>query len=142
MEKRRALSEHTWGAYNSVSEPDKQSVKDQWHYNRLTPSMPTGITRPVKTSNRRAGTVRKMPSTFLIPLRGHARFSYPSKETKGDAVTDENGQVVPSQRLSSVSWFFLRVKFHLSVQNVLSSDQALLRQAKHRQNGRHFPPGI
>ena len=102
-------SEHTWGAYNSISEPDKQSVKDQWHYKQAYALDADQESRDLlKRATAARGTVQEnaidvfntasWPRTDLVTL---------PKETKGDAVTDENGQVVPSQRLSSGELVFL-----------------------------------
>jgi len=102
-------SEHTWGAYNSVSEPDKQNVKDEWHYKQAyaldaSDQSQKLLARAVSARGARLNNAvdvfntASWPRTDLITL---------PKETKGGAVKDENGRAVPSQRLSTGELVFL-----------------------------------
>jgi alpha-mannosidase len=102
-------SEHTWGAYNSVSQPDLPFVKNQWKYkqgyalnadaeSRALLGQACGGTPPLDASPVDVFNTASWPRTDLVTL---------PPETKGDAVTDERGQPVPSQRLSTGELVFL-----------------------------------
>ena len=103
-------SEHTWGAHNSVREPDLPFVTAQWRFKQAF----------AKDADRQSQTLLDKV------LLGRPRFgssagwdvfnttSWPRtdlgtlpKETKGDGVKDEQGNVVPSQRLSTGELAFL-----------------------------------
>lgn len=102
-------SEHTWGAYNSVSQPDLPFVKSQWKYkqgyalkadakshellNKALGKSPAAPSSSVDVFN-----TASWPRTDLVTL---------PKETIGDAVKDETGRPVPSQRLSTGELVFL-----------------------------------
>lgn len=102
-------SEHTWGAYNSISQPDLPFVKKQWAYKQgyalhaeassheLLDQAMGGAPAPDASSVDVFNTA-SWPRTDLVTL---------PKETKGDAVRDEKGQPVPSQRLSTGELVFL-----------------------------------
>ena len=102
-------SEHTWGAYNSVSQPDLPFVKNQWKYkqgyalnadaeSRALLNQACGGAVPPDASPVDVFNTASWPRTDLVTL---------PRETKGDAVTDEHGQPVPSQRLSTGELVFL-----------------------------------
>lgn len=102
-------SEHTWGAYNSVSQPDLAFVKNQWKYkqgyalkadarSRELLEKACGGDVPADASSVDVFNTASWPRTDLVTL---------PKETKGDAVKDEQGQPVPSQRLSTGELVFL-----------------------------------
>lgn len=103
-------SEHTWGAYNSVSQPDLKFVKDQWKYKQgyalhadeeshallnraLGGEDPGAVAASVDVFN-----TASWPRTDLVTL---------PKETRGDLVQDDHGEPVPSQRLSTGELAFL-----------------------------------
>jgi alpha-mannosidase len=99
-------SEHTWGAHNSISQPDLPFVTEQWKYKRgyalaadegsrklLAQILPAGNARTFDVFN-----TTSWPRTDLATL---------PKETEGDTVKDEAGQAVPSQRLSTGELVFL-----------------------------------
>ena len=101
--------EHTWGAHNSISQPDLAFVKDQWKckqsfaldagkQSRDLLDKALGGTLSSATSSVDVFNTASWPRTDLVTLR---------KETKGDAVRDESGQAVPSQRLSTGELVFL-----------------------------------
>jgi hypothetical protein len=102
-------SEHTWGAYNSVSQPDLPFVKSQWKYkqgyalnaeaeSRAVLAQACGGAVPPEASQVDVFNTASWPRTDLVTL---------PRETKGDAVTDQGGRPVPSQRLSSGELVFL-----------------------------------
>jgi len=105
-------SEHTWGAHNSIAQPDLPFVKDQWKIKqayavdadaqsrqllaaalsaRGTPEKPTTAIDVYNTSS--------WPRTDLVTL--------PRDMQLGDRVEDSTGQAVPSQRLNSGELAFL-----------------------------------
>lgn len=102
-------SEHTWGAYNSVSQPDLPFVKSQWKYkqgyalkadakshellDKALGGSPAAASSSVDVFN-----TASWPRTDLVTL---------PKETIGDAVKDEAGRPVLSQRLSTGELVFL-----------------------------------
>jgi hypothetical protein len=96
-------SEHTWGAYNSISQPDLPFVQNQWKYkqgyalkaeaaSRTLLAQACGGVVPVDATQVDVYNTASWPRTDLVTLPA---------ETKGDAVTDEAGHPVPSQRLST-----------------------------------------
>jgi hypothetical protein len=102
-------SEHTWGAYNSVSQPDLPFVKSQWKYkqgyalnadaeSRAVLAQACGGPVPPDAARVDVFNTASWPRTDLVTL---------PPETKGDAVTDEAGRPVPSQRLSTGELAFL-----------------------------------
>jgi hypothetical protein len=102
-------SEHTWGAYNSVSQPDLPFVKNQWKYkqgyaldadaeSRTLLNQARGGTVPADASAVDVFNTASWPRTDLVTL---------PKEAPGDAVKDERGQPVPSQRLATGELVFL-----------------------------------
>ncbi len=101
-------SEHTWGAYNSISQPDLPFVKNQWKYkqgyaldadkqSRALMDDALGAVAPAAASVDVFNTA-SWPRTDLVTL---------PKEAPGDAVKDQDGQPVPSQRLSTGELVFL-----------------------------------
>jgi alpha-mannosidase len=103
-------SEHTWGAYNSISEPDLPFVKNQWTYKQgyaltadkvsqklLEGSLGGKSVEPV-TSSVDVFNTASWPRTDLVTV---------PKGTRGDLVKDESGKPVPSQRLSTGELVFL-----------------------------------
>ena len=102
-------SEHTWGAYNSVSQPDLPFVKNQWKYKQAYAlnaeaesqtllNQASGGEVPPGAASVDVFNTASWPRTDLVTL---------PKETKGDAVKDESGQPVASQRLSTGELVFL-----------------------------------
>jgi len=99
--------EHTWGAHNSVSEPDLAFVKEQWKIKRqfaldadtLSKSLLRRVIPPPpeQTGKRIAIDVYNTAAWIRTDV------VYLSKEQSsvGDRVTDQQGRPVPSQRLSS-----------------------------------------
>ena len=102
-------SEHTWGAYNSISQPDLPFVKSQWKYkqgyaltaeatSRTLLAQASGGAVPADPTQVDVYNTASWPRTDLVTL---------GSETKGGAVTDEAGHAVPSQRLSTGELVFL-----------------------------------
>jgi hypothetical protein len=104
--------EHTWGASNSVNEPDKPFVKDQWKIKQAFALHGDAESKELLAAvlaRRRNGKISgavdvlntsAWPRTDLVTL---------SKELSvaGDVVTGPDGQVIPSQRLSTGELAFL-----------------------------------
>jgi len=102
-------SEHTWGAYNSISQPDLAFVKNQWKYkqgyalkadakSRELLNEALGGNSEGASSSVDVFNTASWPRTDLVTL---------PTETVGDAVKDEAGQPLPSQRLSTGELVFL-----------------------------------
>lgn len=102
-------SEHTWGAYNSISQPDLPFVKNQWKYKQTY-----ALNASAKSHELLDKACGGIISTDAPAVDVFNTASWPRtdlvtlpQETKGDRVTDERGQPVPSQRLSSGELVFL-----------------------------------
>jgi hypothetical protein len=99
--------EHTWGAHNSVSEPDLPFVKGQWEFKQRFALEAEHLSRellakalggPARVGRGKVAfdvyNTNSWPRTDLVLL---AR----EQSLVGDAVVDERSQPVPSQRLST-----------------------------------------
>jgi len=104
--------EHTWGASNSVAEPDKQFVKDQWKIKQAFALDGDAESQKLLTAavsgragSQTAGAVdvwntSAWPRTDLLVLNKELSAA-------GDVVTGPDGTAVPSQRLSTGELAFL-----------------------------------
>ena len=102
-------SEHTWGAYNSIHQPDLPFVQNQWKYKQAY-ALNADATSRALLEKAAGGTVTanaaavdvfnttSWPRTDLVTL---------PPATAGSAVKDERSQPVPSQRLSTGELVFL-----------------------------------
>ena len=98
--------EHTWGAHNSVSEPDLPFVKGQWEIKRRFAADADSMSRSLLA---RAMGVRGLPrpdSMFtVINTQSWSRSDLillpAERSAAGDLVVDLLGNAVPSQRLTS-----------------------------------------
>jgi len=108
--------EHTWGAHNSISEPDSDFARAQWTIKQafaldadaqsrrllasaLASGKDTGKT-PAKVTAIDVFNTVSWPRTDLVALDKDLALP-------GDAVTGPDGQAVPSQRLTSGELVFL-----------------------------------
>ena len=128
-------SEHTWGAHNSITQPDLPFVRDQWKVKQgfaldadnqshalLTQALGgarlssgaaaprlEGSSNTVAPEDRRAPTASAELDVFNTsswPRTG--LVTLPAQQsTAGDRVTDAKGKPVPSQRLSTGDLVFL-----------------------------------
>lgn len=102
-------SEHTWGAYNSISDPDKQFVIDQWNYKQAYAL--NADAQSSKLLERALGS-RGVPFDKAVDVFNTSSWARTDlvtlpKETRGNCVKDQRGQPVPSQRLSTGELVFL-----------------------------------
>jgi alpha-mannosidase len=98
-------SEHTWGAWNSVSDSENKFVKDQWEIKRSFAVNADKQSRELLSLSL-AGNAVAIPSEVDV----HNTSSWARNElvlvskelsAAGDQVRDDNGRSVPSQRLST-----------------------------------------
>ncbi|MFA7420781.1 MAG: glycosyl hydrolase-related protein [Melioribacteraceae bacterium] len=104
-------SEHTWGAYNSISEPEKSNVKDQWK---------------IKSSFAlKADSISQLLRNRLLNKKSEATVEYldvwnsnswtrsdlisvsAGIKTRGDNLVDESGQLVTTQKLNNGDLVFV-----------------------------------
>ena len=107
-------SEHTWGAYNSVSQPDLDFVKTQWKYKQAYALNADSQSRALLARIASArGTAERSPAgsvefdVFNTASWARTDLVTLPKETPGDAVKDAQDQRVPAQRLASGELVFL-----------------------------------
>jgi alpha-mannosidase len=99
--------EHTWGADKSVSDPDLPLVKQEWAFKRrfavdAAHSAEELLARAAQTSHESSGkravfdiyNLSSWPRTDVVRLSAE-------QSAAGDRVTDEGGQLIPSQRLTT-----------------------------------------
>ena len=97
------FSEHTWGAYNSISEPDDKTAKAEWAIKQgfalkandlanqlMAKSVAAGIT----TQSVTVSNTNSWPRTDLVRIS-------PQLSKAGDRALDEHGSDLPSQRLKN-----------------------------------------
>ncbi|HON90073.1 MAG TPA: polysaccharide lyase family protein [Sedimentisphaerales bacterium] len=104
-------SEHTWGAWCSVSEPERKETLEQWEIKRSYAETADRQSRDLLAASlANAGTVDSKaidvfntlswPRTELVTVP-------PALSTAGDRVLDDKGVRIPSQRLTSGELVFL-----------------------------------
>ena len=106
-------SEHTWGAYNSISAPDSDFVKAQWKIKQafaldggseteklLADALQTRGCGPEMVSAINVFNTASWPRTDLVTLPKTMKLL-------GDAVKNERGEIMSSQRLSSGELVFM-----------------------------------
>jgi len=106
------FDEHTWGAHNSISDPDSSFATGQWRIKQQFASDASArsgellagiVNAPALSSPSHDFDVFNTTSwerTDLVVIPK-------SQSTAGDVVRDENGKEVPSQRLSAGDLAFL-----------------------------------
>ena len=106
-------TEHTWGAHNSISDPENDFVKGQWavkrHFATAADSIATALLDRAlaKVASKERGAryvdvynANSWERTDLVILPA-------SWDTPGERIVDADGNVAPSQRLSSGELAFL-----------------------------------
>jgi len=105
--------EHTWGASNSVTDPDSPSVQTQWKIKRqfaldanILSQLLLSRVLPHPLKKKRSITAIDVYSTSSWNRTDIVVLSHDQSAT-GDLVVDEKGKRVPSQRLSTGELAFL-----------------------------------
>jgi hypothetical protein len=106
-------SEHTWGAHNSISQPDLPFVRDQWKVKQAFALDADKQSRALlartlqsTTGGRSNSTEIDVFNTSSWPRTDLVRLAA-EDSTAGDRVTDDKGKPVPSQRLANGELAFL-----------------------------------
>ncbi|MEI7909239.1 MAG: polysaccharide lyase family protein [Verrucomicrobiota bacterium] len=101
-------SEHTWGAHNSISQPDLAFVKNQWNYKQGYALTADRVSREL-LGKALGGLGRGDGAVDVFNTASWERSDLVTlpKETRGDCVKDADGKPVPSQRLASGELAFL-----------------------------------
>ncbi|MBE7501139.1 MAG: hypothetical protein HS113_12685 [Verrucomicrobiales bacterium] len=131
-------SEHTWGAHNSISEPDVPFVVDQWRVkqafaldaDRQSQALLDAALAPARSAEL-SSTVLDVFNTTQWERTDLVTLT-PGQSGRAASVTDDRGQLVPSQRLASGQLAFLAEnvppfgakRFRLSSRPALSHGQA------------------
>ncbi len=97
--------EHTWGSWNSISEPESEFTTSQWEQKRaFAESAARMADRLIKLAVARRWDASEAPQVIEVINttswpRGEVVFLSPEMSRAGDRVRQEGGRVVPSQRL-------------------------------------------
>jgi alpha-mannosidase len=106
-------SEHTWGAHNSISQPDLPFVRDQW---KVKQAFATDADKQSRQLLAQALQSKTGVSPALSELDVFNTSSWPrtdlvtltrEQSAAGDRIVDAKGKAMPSQRLSSGELVFL-----------------------------------
>jgi len=107
------FDEHTWGAHNSISEPDAEFVKSQWKWKencvleaeKFSRKVLNDAINKIQSKNQKISTI----DVFNTTSWNRSDFVILPKEMKmvGDKIQDENKNQVYSQRLSSGELVFI-----------------------------------
>ncbi|MFO1490303.1 MAG: hypothetical protein U1F77_04210 [Kiritimatiellia bacterium] len=103
-------SEHTWGAHNSVSQPDIDFVRGQWKYKQgyaLEASSRSTNLLARALAPGEAAAVTGAFDVFNTFSWARTDLAELPEGTSGNIVRDEAGAMVPSQRLSNGRLAFL-----------------------------------
>ena len=102
-------SEHTWGAFNSISAPDIPFVKDQWKFKQAYALDADAQSQKLlaRALSDRGAAVDNAVDVFNTASWPRTDLVALPKETKGDCVKDQDGKLLPSQRLSTGELVFL-----------------------------------
>jgi alpha-mannosidase len=103
------FSEHTWGAWNSVSDSENKFVKDQWEIKRAFATEAARQSRDLLArSIRQAAGSSADAATTAVDVYNTTSWARTelvvlakTLSEAGDRVTGQNGQAVLSQRLST-----------------------------------------
>jgi len=96
-------TEHTWGAWNSVSQPEERFVKDQWEIKRGYAEEAGWLSRKLLAG---ASPITESASVFdVVNTLSWSRTDIvrvpASLSVGGDRVLDADGIAIPSQRLTN-----------------------------------------
>ena len=97
------FDEHTWGAHNSISEPESPFAVSQWEVKRAYAVDADKQSKEVLSAamaSSAGGSTIEVINTSSWP-RSDLVILSKEQSTGGDRVSDEQGRVVPSQRLST-----------------------------------------
>ena len=104
-------SEHTWGAHNSISQPDLPFVQDQWRVKQAFAMDADRQSRELLEAASGAGGVRLEGALDVFNTTPWPRTDLavvPAEMAAlGKGVADERGRPVVRQRLASGEWVFL-----------------------------------
>ncbi len=100
-------NEHTWGAWDSVSDPERPTVHEQWAYKRAfvtdgqraAAELLAAAAAPAAPTTAPAVAAFDLTNTTSWPRTELVRLS-PERSAAGDGVRDPAGRAVPSQRLA------------------------------------------
>ncbi len=126
------FTEHTWGAYNSISEPDAPFVKEQWRIKKNfmldagkeIDHLTTELLQPLTDT-----TSKKIAVVNTLSWQRNGAVYLPSN-INAEFITDEKGKLYPLQKLSdgrsvfiaqnlsplSVSYFYIKNNTKQSLQ--------------------------
>ncbi len=104
--------EHTWGAHNSITEPESDFALNQWRIKQAFALEAERQSRDLLAEALDAQEPSGQSTRLTCTTRHHGRaptwWKCPVEWTvAGDRVTDEGGNPVPSQRLASGALVFL-----------------------------------
>ncbi len=103
-------SEHTWGAYCSISEPENPLTRDQWaikqSYALQAEKQSRALLDDALKAPNGSGAEFDVINTTSWP-RTELVLLPKAKSATGDRVTDDRGEPVPSQRLADGALAFL-----------------------------------
>lgn len=95
------FSEHTWGAFNSISDPDNENVKAQWHYKQqyaiIADSMTTALSSQLLPQN--SNGYFEVINTLSNPRSGILTL-FPNEQYSDVIILDEQNREVPSQLMA------------------------------------------
>ena len=100
-------SEHTWGAYCSISKPDDAFTKDQWEVKAAFASDADHESRTLLRASLPPTQTATNIDVFNTTQWSRTDLAMVPKELGGEAVLDAAGQPLPSQRLASGELAFL-----------------------------------
>jgi len=99
--------EHTWGAHNSITEPDVPFVTEQWRIKKQFMLDADSITRKIETSLLGSFTDAASRKIAVVNTLSWNRDGIVKISTPGKSVTDAQGNRYPLQQLQSGEYVFL-----------------------------------